>query len=354
MIKCYPSYYKNFKCIADRCHNNCCAAGWEIDIDEESIKYYKSVSGVLGDKLHKGIEITPPSHFILKPDGRCPFLNSKNLCDIYINLGEEHLCQICSEHPRFYQCFNDVIECGLGLYCEEAARIILSESTPFYTYKVETNTFVHCKYNKELYSYLRIARAKIFKYLSDTSIDIFSRIKDIVWYAHTLQQNIDFNMMDNEEIFSVTNYSKSDISFIFDFLRTLIPNDQNWPNYLKDCKQIIKENQNEFSKFIVETHELEKYLENISTYFIYRYFLDAVYDEDALSKVKFMAISVAALHSMFFCKWLEKNSLSLTDCIFIVQKFSEEIECNDDNILKIYNSTYELNEFSTEKILGLF
>lgn len=354
MIKCYPSYYKNFKCIADKCQKSCCAAGLEIDIDEESVKYYKSISGVFGNKLRKKIELNPPSHFILNTDGRCPFLNNKNLCDIYINLGKDHLCQICSDHPRFYQCFNDVIECGLGLYCEEAARVILSQSTPFSTYKVETDDAVYCKYNPELYSYLRIARSKIFEYLSDTSINIFSRIKDIVWYANTLQQNIDFNMMDDEEIFSVTEYLKSDIFFVFDFLQTLVPNDPNWPNYLKDCKKIIKENQNEFDKFMAETHQFEKYFENISTYFIYRYFLEAVYDKDALSKVKLMAIAVATLRSMFFCKWLENNSLTLTDCIFIVQKFSEEIECNDDNILKIYNSTYELNEFSTEKILGLF
>ena len=31
-----PSYYKKFKCIADKCHHNCCI-GWEIDIDDEAL-----------------------------------------------------------------------------------------------------------------------------------------------------------------------------------------------------------------------------------------------------------------------------------------------------------------------------
>ncbi len=39
--------------------------------------------------------------FYMNEDGRCAFLNENNLCDIYIQLGEEALCDICTEHPRF-------------------------------------------------------------------------------------------------------------------------------------------------------------------------------------------------------------------------------------------------------------
>lgn len=35
-MKCtYPKYYKDFKCTAESCSDNCCI-GWEIDIDEKS------------------------------------------------------------------------------------------------------------------------------------------------------------------------------------------------------------------------------------------------------------------------------------------------------------------------------
>ena len=36
-----PTYYKKFKCIADRCQHNCCI-GWEIDIDGETPERYKN------------------------------------------------------------------------------------------------------------------------------------------------------------------------------------------------------------------------------------------------------------------------------------------------------------------------
>ena len=40
MLYTYPDYYKEFKCIADRCEATCCA-GWQIVVDEESLARYK-------------------------------------------------------------------------------------------------------------------------------------------------------------------------------------------------------------------------------------------------------------------------------------------------------------------------
>ena len=39
-------------------------------------------------------------------------------------------CQICSDHPRFRNYWSDREEMGLGLACEEAARIILASPSP--------------------------------------------------------------------------------------------------------------------------------------------------------------------------------------------------------------------------------
>ncbi len=50
MIVRYPSYYESFSCIADQCEDTCCA-GWEIDIDDETFEYYKSVKGDFGREL---------------------------------------------------------------------------------------------------------------------------------------------------------------------------------------------------------------------------------------------------------------------------------------------------------------
>lgn len=111
-----------FKCIADKCRHTCCA-GWEIDIDDETYELYQKLPGEMGDKIRASIE---DGHFVLDEDERCPFLNENNLCLIILNLGEDYLCDICHEHPRFY-IENELgeYECGYGLSCEEAARLTL-------------------------------------------------------------------------------------------------------------------------------------------------------------------------------------------------------------------------------------
>ena len=35
MKNIYPSYYKKFRCVADKCPDTCCA-GWEVVVDPPS------------------------------------------------------------------------------------------------------------------------------------------------------------------------------------------------------------------------------------------------------------------------------------------------------------------------------
>lgn len=121
-----PQYYFNFKCIADKCRHSCCV-GWEIDVDERTLARYRALGGEMGEAIAESMEETKDgTHFRLCADERCPHLDEKGLCRIITVLGEGYLCDICREHPRFYHEIGGVWECGLGLACEEAARIVLS------------------------------------------------------------------------------------------------------------------------------------------------------------------------------------------------------------------------------------
>ena len=120
-----PSYYKKFKCIADKCKNSCCV-GWEIDVDAETDAFYQSVGGELGKRLAENIDRSGEiPHFKLCDGERCPFLNKNGLCDVITELGEGALCQICADHPRYRNFYSDRTEIGLGLCCEAAAELIL-------------------------------------------------------------------------------------------------------------------------------------------------------------------------------------------------------------------------------------
>lgn len=125
-----PDSCLRFACLAGACRHTCCA-GWEIDVDADALARYRAVPGTLGQRLQEAIEETDSAaHFRLTAEERCPFLNRDNLCDLIIGLGEDSLCQICTDHPRFRNCLSDRTEVGLGLCCEAAGKLLLGWQEP--------------------------------------------------------------------------------------------------------------------------------------------------------------------------------------------------------------------------------
>ena len=96
-----PDYYPDFACIAGACGHSCCV-GWEIDIDEHTLKRYKRLKDGYGAVIAGSIAMDDTPHFRLGSHDRCPHLDERGLCRIILNVGEDYLCDICREHPRFY------------------------------------------------------------------------------------------------------------------------------------------------------------------------------------------------------------------------------------------------------------
>lgn len=125
-----PECCRTFACVAGACRHSCCV-GWEIDIDPDALARYRAVTGPLEERLRHAIgERDGAAYFRLTPEERCPFLNRDNLCDLIIGLGEDSLCQICADHPRFRNEWLDRTEVGLGLCCEAAGRLVLGWQEP--------------------------------------------------------------------------------------------------------------------------------------------------------------------------------------------------------------------------------
>ncbi len=125
-----PDYYQTFHCLADRCRHNCCI-GWEIDIDPDTYARYTAVKGDFGKRLHDGIVHGDQPCFRLDEHERCVFLNDRGLCDVIRTLGEDALCDICTDHPRFRTYLGDDLRLGLGLCCEAACYLILNSPVRF-------------------------------------------------------------------------------------------------------------------------------------------------------------------------------------------------------------------------------
>ena len=327
-----PSYYNSFKCIADKCTDNCCI-GWEIDIDTDTAEYYKSVGGDFGKRLCENI--SEENGFILKGE-RCPFLNEKNLCDIIINCGEEHLCQICRDHPRYFEWYGDIKEGGIGLSCEEAARLILTDDAC--TFAEGLTDEEEEPVDGELFFVLLKARAELFAEL-DSEVTLKEKLVYLLDYAERLQFYIDNRETDGEYIPS-DGVKEADIGDIVSLYSDFEPIDGSWETELTALLSL--------SCGLGQVNvEEEKYMLNLCRYFIWRYFLKGVFDEEILSKVKLAVVSV------LFIKYMTKGNSSLKAWIEKSKLYSKEMEYSDENRELFYDYTYEKECLSTDAIKGI-
>lgn len=285
-----PDYYKDFECIKDNCRHSCCI-GWEIDIDSDTLSYYESVEGKFGERLKCNISYEDTPHFILGEDERCPFLNSSNLCDIYIHCGREHLCDICSNHPRFVNVFSHREEWGLGLCCEAAAHIILNKKSVTKMICDDTDCQI-----EEVIS----IRENILSIVQDRKVNINRRFENLM-----KQYNVDFPEYDFEQWKEV-------------FLSLEIL-DSEWIKVIK-CS-----NAPDYS--LTETQEYQLSLEQLAVYFLLRY-INKENEENIKGIISFCFLGVYMIWEIF-CRSEDKSKEKLED---ICRMYSAEIEYSLDNI----------------------
>lgn len=320
MIYIKPSFYDEFKCIASRCKDNCCI-GWEVDVDEDSYNKYCSVKGDFGEKLKEKITTSPDGDrcFSLGEHERCPFLNKDNLCDIIINCGEDYLCDICREHPRFYEWFPGVTECGLGLSCEEVCRILLCDEKPL--------EFVEFNDGEEIIldSADDIAESDSYIFLSSLREIFYDTLKKNVSFDEKLADILSRTEKFTSEDIKIRNYANS----VNEYKKTE-PIDDNWTLYINDlCKNLdsILSVEDEFNTKIGGDMLYSKIL----AYIIFRHFSKSVFDGSVSERVCFCVESVRFIKLCDMKSYYKKGALTMEDRIENLKNWSKQVEYSDDN-----------------------
>lgn len=126
MTEVFLSCFQSFQCIAGACPDTCCA-GWEVDLDDDTVRRYRSIPGPLGDEIRSAICQEDGYTFFRLKNGQCPYLNKEKLCRLILELGEDVLSVTCREHPRFWEEYGMRRETCLSISCPEAARLLLEE-----------------------------------------------------------------------------------------------------------------------------------------------------------------------------------------------------------------------------------
>ena len=284
-----PKYYLDFSCIADQCKHSCCI-GWEIDIDAKTMKKYSSLEGEYSKNIRNSIDVDDVPHFKLAQEDRCPHLNEKGLCNIILNCGEDCLCDICREHPRFYNFTNLGKEVGIGLSCEAACSLIL---------------------NSDNFDEIVV--------ISDDDAPI-----EATEFDATKERNKLYEIIRGAEDFA------EKIEMIYDYYDVYINNDEII-KVLENIEYLDINHKELFRKFNAENKvdkSIEPMLLRALAYFIYRHCSEASdYEEFFLS-----------LNLALVCTHLISSLSNLENIYDMARIVSEEIEYSEDNIEAIKNS----------------
>ncbi len=291
-----PEYYKKFVCIAHKCKHSCCI-GWEIDIDSKTLEKYKNLSQGYGKSIINSIDFKETPHFRLGNGEKCPHLNQKGLCEIILNLGEDYLCHICREHPRFYNESPLGIEVGIGMACEEAARIILNSDD----YGIFVPVGEVDGSPSETDFDITLSRNRIYSILSDYEIPYNERLR---------------------RIYSEFGVAPTDIS------------DGEWQEIIDSLEYLDNSRKGLFMKYssrLTKADLYEKALERALAYFVFRHCTSAQDEDEFRTVLGFCLFCERLLASLIRSNGAEH----IDDIVPLARIVSEEIEYSEDNTYSI-------------------
>ena len=393
-----PDYYKKFKCLASDCPATCCA-GWQIMIDDKSLKKYASCPGIFGNRLVNSINWEEER--FRQYHSRCAFLNEQNLCDIHLEKGSDFLCRTCRRYPKHVEVYENEREISLSLSCPMVARLLLAKTDQaqfLTTEKVRKNDGDQLQksdddFDEFLYSALQDCRSVLIAMAQNRNEALNLRMAKILSLAHDVQNRIDsrqlfdtenvleryqregadtalahkliwFSLV-NEEFCGENDEQRADSDYlsvqwrVLDYLRDFEVLDPRWVLDLQRWrKALYGEGPAVYlerkKRFLAEARAWETEYEQILVYFLFVYFCGAVYDGDALRKAKMAVMSVRILRELAFAQWiLAGEKLAAEDRAELAWRYARELEHSDPNLNAMERMMEEWKESDFEVLILL-
>jgi len=322
-----PSYYDSFRCIAGLCPDSCCKE-WDVQVDDASASYYRSLPGALGDRLRQVLQDTEDGTVMTIENRRCPMWRDDGLCRIQAELGEEALCHVCREFPRLRHEYGDFVELGLELSCPEAARIIFSAASHEFLQE-EVPGGEKPEYDADAMDTLKATRIHALSLLA-ADRPVSQKLALLLLYGYQAQAELDgeesLPFDPDAAIASAMEFAKpGDLTAMADFFQNLEILTPTWEQLLSQASPAV----------------LRELCIPLARYLVERYWLQAVSDYDLACRVKFIVISCLLVNSL------------PGDFQINAQHFSKEIENNLDNVEAILDGAYCASAFTDDKLLGM-
>ena len=367
MIYTRPDYFNEFKCIADKCPDTCCA-GWQIVIDDDSLEKYKKIKGEYIWKVMSCVD-WEEGCFRQDNEKRCAFLNPDNLCDLYKNVGAESLCKTCRDYPRHTEEFEGVREVTLSVSCPVVARMLMDRMTPVHfvteEHPEEEETEYFGDFDPFLYSIIEDGRNAMIEILQNRSLPMKERAVLVLGMAHDMQRRINHReLFACDQVIEKYKRSKSQqyvkeylglkskleeerlTKEMFSLIYELELLRDEWDELLHKSQDMLfftlQEDyavlKIEFDLWKQEHPEMEVHLEQIMVYFLYTYFPGSVYDGQLFGKAQMAVYCTWMIELLWMARWLMNGKeLNLGEMTELLYRFSREIEHSDENLESLDN-----------------
>ena len=367
MIHRFPKYYKDFVCLAGKCKDNCCRGKWDIEIDDDTYACYERAPEEIREKLLRAVRFKDEIPVFKVRKGGCTWLDENGLCSLYGSFGKEYQSQVCRQFPRFAEYFGDVKVSGLGLSCEEAARILFTceDDAALLEESIEEEAFEGREYDADIAEIVFCMRDILTEItlIPDTNNEALA--KTLEEYCDRFQEILDDFVQDknkenalkllegfkgacswesiNEKMISpeealeradavYTAFSElPDIRRGFDEVLASIEKKLQDEELRAGAAALLRE----FDLYMYKNGRYDDY-KRFMRYILYRYFAKAVFDRDVYLKGKILISFFSFLKLYDITRWLKNNkSFKLKDRVSTAKVFSGEVEYSEDNMQQL-------------------
>ena len=251
--------FNDFVCVGSECPFTCCGGGWNIFIDDDTDRYYRTVTGEMGDRLRNGIQRkNGKTSFVLDEHNNCPFLNKKGLCDIYLSLGEEHLSNTCKYYPRYAFRSGDIVFTGVSISCPEVSKFFLTHKEPLLIDFSEDETTTDCEELIEwsIFNWAVRVFTQAVEIAQNRNLRIKDRMALIILFVYQFQTHVD-NGTDCKPVIDLF----SDTSHYSDLLNEMQIDNRDYGSKIDFCSELLNYfgSIDNLEMFLPELNELKRH-----------------------------------------------------------------------------------------------
>lgn len=342
--------YHNFNCIGGECKESCCAADWNIIVDNDTYQRYEKLDDTTKHWIYENIETCEDGSYKINMDtkGRCPFLNENNLCNIILKTSEDYISQVCQTYPRKISTYNEIEFCTVSTSCPEAARLLVERDTPIQFYTEENEKRPDGGKNLELFRALLRGYETSIEILQNNKLSLGEKYVYLLLLVEEIQPVIEKKEFDKvplilekfknennrkamiksvDNIFSMKLNQWTMVSLLLNILLSSEIEEKEWLySNIVGMLNTLNESTYNVWKNKYKKIEVNREKENLAVQFIFEYFMDALNKKSLFNSLAKMYVMQAYIEIFEVYFYKKKGKLSAEDRIKIITEISRIME----------------------------